>query len=67
MRSVSQVRRSWPWPPCSDRCRDCGGDMVLLVAMYGLPVLAELMGGHFALMKYFGGAYLAVLGMVLRR
>lgn len=44
------------------------GDIVfILVAIYGLSVLAGLMGDHFALIKYLGGAYLIWLGTVLWR
>jgi threonine/homoserine/homoserine lactone efflux protein len=44
------------------------GDIVfILIAMYGLSVLADLMGSHFALIKYLGGAYLIWLGIVLWR
>lgn len=44
------------------------GDIVfILIAIYGLSVLADLMGSHFALIKYLGGAYLIWLGIVLWR
>lgn len=44
------------------------GDIAfILVAIYGLSVLADLMGSDFALIKYFGGAYLIWLGSVLWR
>src|SRR3989304_6841041 len=44
------------------------GDIVfILIAIYGLSVLADLMGSHFALVKYLGGAYLIWLGTVLWR
>lgn len=41
------------------------GDIVfILIAIYGLSVLADLMGSHFVLIKYLGGAYLIWLGIV---
>jgi len=44
------------------------GDIVfILTAIYGLSVLAELMGNNFILIKYTGGAYLVWLGMALWR
>lgn len=44
------------------------GDIVfILIAIYGLSVLADLMGSHFVLIKYLGGAYLIWLGIVLWR
>ena len=44
------------------------GDIVfILIAIYGLSVLADLMGSHFVLIKYLGGAYLVWLGIVLWR
>ena len=44
------------------------GDMAfILVAIYGLSVLAGLMGNYFFLIKYLGGAYLIWLGIVLWR
>jgi len=44
------------------------GDIVfILIAIYGLSLLADLMGSHFALIKYFGGAYLIWLGIMLWR
>ena len=44
------------------------GDIVfILVAIYGLSVLADLMGNHFILIKYLGGAYLIWLGIVIWR
>ena len=44
------------------------GDIVfILIAIYGLSVLADLMGNHFVLIKYLGGAYLIWLGIVLLR
>lgn len=44
------------------------GDIVfILIAIYGLSVLADLMGSHFALIRYLGGAYLIWLGIVLWR
>lgn len=44
------------------------GDIVfILVAIYGLSVLVDLMGSHFALIKYLGGAYLIWLGTALWR
>ena len=42
------------------------GDMIfILIAIYGLSVLASLLGDHFVLIKYLGGAYLIGLGIVL--
>ena len=44
------------------------GDIIyILLAIYGLSVLADLMGGNFALVKYLGGAYLIYLGITLWR
>lgn len=44
------------------------GDIVfILIAIYGLSVLADLMGSYFVLIKYLGGAYLIWLGIVLWR
>ena len=44
------------------------GDMAfILIAIYGLSVLAGLMGNYFFLIKYLGGAYLIWLGIVLWR
>lgn len=44
------------------------GDIVfILIAIYGLSVLADLMGSHFTLIKYLGGAYLIWLGIALWR
>ncbi len=44
------------------------GDIVfIIIAIYGLSLLADLMGNHFALIRYFGGAYLIWLGTVLWR
>ena len=44
------------------------GDIVfILIAIYGLAVLADLMGSNFSLIKYAGGAYLIWLGMMLWR
>jgi threonine/homoserine/homoserine lactone efflux protein len=44
------------------------GDIVfILIAIYGLSVLADLMGNYFALIKYLGGAYLIWLGTALWR
>jgi threonine/homoserine/homoserine lactone efflux protein len=44
------------------------GDFVfILIAIYGSSVFAELMGNHFALIKYLGGAYLIWSGTVLWR
>ncbi len=44
------------------------GDIIyILLAIYGLSVLADLMGGNFALVKYLGGAYLIYLGIALWR
>ena len=42
------------------------GDIVfILIAIYGLSVLADLMGSDFVLVKYLGAAYLIWLGTVL--
>jgi len=42
------------------------GDIIfILLAIYGLSVLAELMGSRFSLVKYLGGAYLIWLGIQL--
>lgn len=42
------------------------GDIVFIIlAIYGLSVLAELMGSRFSLVKYLGGAYLIWLGITL--
>ena len=44
------------------------GDIVfILIAIYGLSVLAELMGNHYPLIRYFGGIYLIWLGVALWR
>ncbi len=44
------------------------GDIVfILIAMYGLSVLADLIGSHFVLIKYLGGSYLVWLGIMLCR
>ena len=44
------------------------GDIVFIIlAIYGLSVLAELMGSRFVLVKYLGGAYLIWLGIALWR
>jgi threonine/homoserine/homoserine lactone efflux protein len=44
------------------------GDIVfILIAIFGLSVLADLTGSHFALIKYFGAAYLIWLGIMLWR
>jgi threonine/homoserine/homoserine lactone efflux protein len=44
------------------------GDIVfILIAIYGLSILADLMGSHFTLVKYLGGAYLIWLGIALWR
>lgn len=44
------------------------GDIILIVlAIFGLSVLAETMGSLFVLIKYFGGAYLIWLGIKLWR
>jgi threonine/homoserine/homoserine lactone efflux protein len=44
------------------------GDIVfILIAIYGLSVLAGLMGSYFVVIKYLGGAYLVWLGIVLWR
>lgn len=44
------------------------GDLVfMLIAIYGLSALADLMGDHFVLIKYVGGAYLIWLGLLLWR
>ncbi|MFP5349188.1 MAG: LysE family translocator [Gammaproteobacteria bacterium] len=42
------------------------GDMIfILIAIYGLSVLATLLGDQFVLIQYLGGAYLIGLGIVL--
>jgi len=44
------------------------GDIIyILLAIYGLSVLADLMGGNFFLVRYLGGAYLIYLGIALWR
>ena len=44
------------------------GDIIFIIlAIYGLSVLAELMGSRFSLIKYLGGAYLIWLGIKLWR
>ena len=44
------------------------GDLVfILIAIYGLSVLSDTMGSHFALIKYIGGAYLVLLGVMVAR
>ncbi|GMR17696.1 MAG: LysE family translocator [Gammaproteobacteria bacterium] len=44
------------------------GDIIfILLAIFGLSVLAETMGGLFVLVKYLGGAYLIWLGIALWR
>ncbi|MDH3691242.1 MAG: LysE family translocator [Gammaproteobacteria bacterium] len=44
------------------------GDIIfILIAIFGLSVLAETMGGLFVLVKYLGGAYLIWLGIALWR
>jgi threonine/homoserine/homoserine lactone efflux protein len=44
------------------------GDIVYIVlAIFGLTVIAELMGSYFGLARYLGGAYLIWLGLVLLR
>jgi threonine/homoserine/homoserine lactone efflux protein len=44
-----------------------GDIMYILLAIYGLSVVAELTGSHFSLLKYLGGAYLVWLGIALWR
>lgn len=44
-----------------------GDIFFILVAILGLAVLAEAMGGLFVLVKYLGGAYLIGLGIALWR
>jgi threonine/homoserine/homoserine lactone efflux protein len=44
-----------------------GDILFILIAIYGLAVLAELMGERFVLIKYLGGAYLVWLGVMLWR
>ena len=42
------------------------GDLIfILLAILGLSVIAETMGGFFLVIKYLGGAYLLWLGFVL--
>ncbi len=44
------------------------GDIIFIViAIWGLSHLAEMMGNLFVLIKYFGGAYLMLLGIGLCR
>jgi threonine/homoserine/homoserine lactone efflux protein len=44
------------------------GDIIfILLAIYGLSVLAELMGSRFSLVQYMGSAYLIWLGIQLWR
>lgn len=44
------------------------GDVTfILLAIYGLSLLADVLGAHFALIKYLGGAYLIWLGITLGR
>ena len=44
------------------------GDIIyIILAIYGLSVVAEMMGNHFSLIKYLGGAYLIWLGIKLWR
>lgn len=44
------------------------GDIIfILLAIFGLSVLADTMGGLFVLVKYLGGAYLIWLGIALWR
>ena len=44
------------------------GDIVfILIAIFGLSVLADLMGSHFSLIKYLGATYLIWLGIMLWR
>lgn len=44
------------------------GDIVFIIlAIYGLSVLAELMGSRFIMVKYLGGVYLIGLGIALWR
>lgn len=44
------------------------GDIIFIIlAIYGLSVLAEFMGSRFSLIKYLGGAYLIWLGINLWR
>jgi len=44
------------------------GDIIfIIIAIWGLSFLAETMGSLFVLIKYFGGAYLILLGIGLCR
>ena len=44
------------------------GDIVfILLAIFGLAVLAETLGDYFAFVKYLGGAYLIGFGVMLWR
>ena len=44
------------------------GDIIFIIlAIYGLSVVAEFMGSRFSLIKYLGGAYLIWLGINLWR
>ena len=44
-----------------------GDILFIILAIYGLSVLAELMGSRFSLVKYLGGTYLVWLGLVIWR
>jgi len=44
-----------------------GGIVYIVLAIYGLTVIADLMGSHSALINCLGGAYLIRLGVVLWR
>lgn len=41
--------------------------MLILIVLYGLSFLADLMGDHFYIIQYLGGAYLIWLGIMLWR
>jgi len=44
------------------------GDIIfIIIAIWGLSLLAEMLGSLFFLMKYLGGAYLILLGVGLCR
>jgi threonine/homoserine/homoserine lactone efflux protein len=44
------------------------GDIIFIIlAIYGLSIVAELMGSRFSLVKYLGGTYLVWLGITLWR
>jgi threonine/homoserine/homoserine lactone efflux protein len=42
-----------------------GDILFILIAIYGLALLADILGPNFVLMRYLGGIYLIVLGVAL--